>query len=379
MPEIMGSYLYELKPYIDKRKWKEASGNIDAALKSSPATYNEWAKKKSEIVEQVKEISKMKRELEELDKLASKATGAELRRISSLRGYEYKDGMRVRYGAGGIWQEMSKKEEGVSNKQIELSALGGSMGAMGRLTGISQKVASGLTRFAGGLTAAIGVVKKVYATAMELADKAAQMSNKLNAYGKFADMGTRTTMSRYGISAVQANAMQNALSQLGLSESDFGRMTKAQRDAYDELVNYYQEGMDRIDPAKLEEFYGTMDEFQMSLAKWKMDLQVTILKLFTQSDSFKRLMGSVQQFFATTIEFLSSPVVQWFFDTFIELLNSILTFVNSVFGFSSGSSSTTTNNTSTANNNYYIYGSDYASNDDLARSIALKQSNSMIG
>lgn len=374
MPEIMGSYLYELKPYIDKKKWKDVTGDIDAAIKSKGITWDDWERQKTSYANQIKAISNMKKELEQLDKMAKTATGSRLQQINTLRGYEIKDGKRVAYGEGGLWQKIGQQSQQAASKKIEMEALGGSVS--GKFGAGMAKVSGIFTKVAGAGMALIGAFKKVFETSMELANKAAKMSNQLNVGGSFMDMGTRDVMSRYGVNAVQANAMQSALTQMGLNESDLGRLTSAQREAYDELINHFQEGIDRIDPRKLEEFYDTMDEFQMAQAKWKMDIQNAILKLFAESDSFKKLTGSIQQFFELTVEFLESPVVQWFFDVFIEFLNGIMEFANfflGAFGGGESSGSSTTNNNTSNTNTYYIYGSDYANNDDLARSIALKQ------
>ena len=84
--------------------------------------------------------------------------------------------------------------------------------------------------------------------------------------------------------------------------------------------------------------------------------------------------------FEKSIQFLESDAVQWFLDTFIEFLSSLVDFGSWFLGLFSGSGSTTTNNTNNSSTNtFYIYGSDYSSNSELARSIALKQQGGGIG
>ena len=301
-----------------------------------------------------------------------------MNKFKGFRSYTDEDGVRIR--GEGLLGEFDELERSAATQKIDLETSSQNISGKSKFAASLAKFSGSITQAAGKVTAFIGAMQKGIETALELADKASQMANKLNTSGGFMDMGTRDTMARYGVDAVTANAMTSALAQMGLSETDFGRMTEKQREVYDELINHFQSGIDKIDSGKLEEFYETMDEFQLAQSKWKMDLQNSILKLFAESDSFKKLTGSLEKFFDATINFLESPLVQWFFDTFIEFLTAIVDFASWFLNiFNPGGSSNTTNNNNNSKNTYYIYGSDYASNDELARKIALETQSGGVG
>lgn len=383
---VLGSYLYELKPYINTSEWKKASGEIDKALKSSKISYDEWGSKKKEYGETVKEIARVEKQLETLDKMLNKTKDESLKEsLLKLKGVRSstitnEKEEQVTTPGTGLLGDLEKLRGAEKGQAIDLAM-------SSQMMSTTSKISGGLSKFASGITAAYGAtmsfvesIKKAINTSIEIANKAAEMSNKLNAFGAFGSTSTRDMMSRYGVSSTRANAMSTALAQMGLSESDIGRMTDKQRDVYDSLIQHFEDGINRIDSTKLEEYYETMEDFQLAQAKWKMDLQNTVLKIFAESDSFKKLTGSLANFFEKSIEFLESPVVQWFFDVFIEFLSSLVDFASWVLGiFGGGSSSTTTNNNNNSRNTYYIYGSDYSSNNDLARSIALETTGGGIG
>lgn len=379
--KIVESYLYELKPYVNTSAWRKASGDIDKALKSSNITYDEFAGKKNQYLETVKRMQQVQDQLKQVDKLISKASGDELARLNKFKGFRsYTDENGVRINGEGLLGEFDELEQSAARQKIDLETSSPNVSGKSKFAASLAKFSGSITQAAGKVTAFIGAMQKGIETALELANKASQMANKLNTSGGFMDMGTRDTMARYGVDAVTANAMTSALAQMGLSESDLGRMTEKQREVYDELINHFQEGINKIDTGKLDEFYETMDEFQLAQAKWKMDLQNSILKLFAESDSFKKLTGSLEKFFDATINFLESPLVQWFFDTFIEFLTAIVDFASWFLNiFNPGGSSSTTNNNNNSKNTYYIYGSDYASNDELARKIALETQSGGVG
>lgn len=385
--KILGSYLYELKPYINTSDWRKASGEIDKALKSSKISYDEWGDKKKAYGETVKEIARVEKQLETLDKMLNKTKDESIKEtLLKLKGFKSfvttneKGEQEVTSGEGllGKLETLRGKEKSAA---VDLAL------SLNMLSNTS-KISSGLSKFASGITAAYGsamafveTMKKAINSSLELANKAAGMANKLNAFGGFGSMGTRDVMARYGISATQANAMTAALNQMGLSESDIGRMTERQRKVYDNLIQHFQDGINRIDSRKLDEYYKTMEEFQLAQAQWKMDLQNTVLKIFAESDSFKKLTGSLANFFEKSIQFLESPVVQWFFDVFINFLSSLVDFASWFLGLVGvgGNQNNTTNNNNNSRNNYYIYGSDYANNNELARSIALETTGGGIG
>lgn len=380
---VINSYLFELKPYIDKKKWKDASGEIDTAIKSTKLSKDEWAQKKREYAEQIKEISRLKGEIQALEKEAAKLEKSG----NTVAANKIKD-MLQKFTTGpdgkltveGKKTELAELTAKAQDSKIYMDAMAGNVEGTSFATKMAG-FASGVTAATGALTSLYNTMKKAITGAIELVDKQAELSNKLNAFGSFGNMGVRDTMSRFGVSSLRANAMQSVMSYMGISESDFGRMTDAQRKTYDELISYYENGINRIDTNKLKDYYDTMDKFQMNYIKFQMDLKSTLLKMFAESESFKKLTGSLERFFEKFIDFLETPIVQWFLDTFLEFLSSLVDIATDIFSIFPGGNRSTTNNTTnnSATNTYYIYGSDYASNSDLARSIALEQQTGGIG
>lgn len=373
--KAVGSYLYELKPYIDTQAWKKASGDISKAIKSSNISTDEWKEKKDSFKKQLEEAGKLQSKIESLVKMQKSLEGSsnpvDKERYNAINQMLNGDGKRTK----GLLGDKKELLSSIRESQIELEAQEGNVGSKLNMQQMMSGFASKISAVSGSLTAFYSTLKKAITGSMELVEKQAEVANKLNATGAFGNMSTRDMMARYGVNSTRANAMSSALSMMGLSESDIGRMNSAQKKMYDELIDYYEQGMNKIDSTKLKEYYAILDEYQEKQAKWKIDLQTTILKMFSESESFNKLTGSLENFFEKSIEFLELDAVQWFFDTFIEFLSSIVDTASSILGFfGSGSSSGTTNNTSNqSTNTYYIYGGNSSSNQDLARQIALEQ------
>lgn len=380
--KVLGSYLYELKPYVDKKAWKKASGDIDESIKSSKISYDEWDKKRIAFENITEKAAKLKAMLDQVDIKLAKTSDEKTRSVlMKLRGATAVE-EHERTGLLGDLQTLIEKGR-ITKTEYETYA------PLVEMPSKLSKLSDGLSKFAGGITAAYGSVmsfveteKKIINSGIELANKASNMANKLNAYGAYGSMSTRDMMARYGVSVVRANAMNISLAQLGLSESDIGRMSVRERKAYDSLIQHFEDGIARIDTDKLNEYYGITEKFQLSQSKWKIDIQNSILRLFAESNTFKNLTGSLEKFFDKSVQFLETPQVQWFFDVFIQFLSTLVDFASNfmgMFGISSNNISTINNKNNNSRNTYYIYGSDYSSNTELARSIALETDSGGIG
>lgn len=377
--KVLGSYLYELKPYVDKKAWKKASGDIDESIKSSKISYDEWDKKRIAFETITEKASKLKAMLDQVDIKLAKTSDEKTRSVlMKLRGATATE-EHERTGLLGDLQTLLEQGR-LTKTEYETYA---------PLVSKLSRLSDGLSKFAGGITAAYGSVmsfveieKKVINSGIDLANKASAMANKLNAYGAYGSMATRDMVARYGVSAVRANAMNISLAQLGLSESDIGRMSVRERKAYDSLIQHFEDGIARIDTDKLNEYYEITEKFQLAHSKWKIDIQNSILRLFAESSTFKNLTGSLEKFFDKSVQFLETPQVQWFFDVFIQFLSTLVDFASNfmgMFGISSNNVSTINNSNNNSRNTYYIYGSDYSSNTELARSIALETDSGGIG
>lgn len=381
--KVMGSYMIELKPMIDKSKWEKATGDIGSAINASKISHKEWEKMQGEIADNVKRISKLKGEQQRLEKLRDELkyktdtySKLQVDRIDKLlKGDETK-------GEDGITKDIESLAAETAFKKKYMESFSGEIEEQKKTLQDSISDFSGKIRIVSdGLKKLYDVFKRAIQKSIEIADEVSEASNKLNAYGSFGSMNTRDVMSRYGVTSVRANAMTNALSMMGMSESDIGRMSQAQKKTYNELIEYYEKSVNRIDTDKLKNLYKITDDYQTAISKWKIGLETNKLKFFAESKSLDRLLGSLEKFFDSTIKFLDNSAVKFFLNTFIEFLSSLVDIASDILGIFGGNTTniTTSNSNNTSTNNYYIYGSNYANNNNLARTIALEQQTGGIG
>lgn len=274
------------------------------------------------------------------------------------------------------------KEKGLESKAV-VDAVADYAGAM-KSTGSKLKEAgstaiAGIGKFAAGVNIAITAVKQFADKIGEAIDKIANYSNQLNPLGAFGSQSQRDLMTRYGLSGTQALGFQNSLDALGMSESDIGRMTAEQRRVFNSLNEFWNEGIGKLDPDKLDRFTQSMSEYQEMQAKFQMGLQLSILKLVSESKTFDKFIGKIGDFFDVTLEFLGSPIVQSVFDGLIDFLTTVVTIlekamslISKIPGFGSVNQTNITNNNGNTSNNstYNIYGNDFHNNDELARQLS---------
>lgn len=372
--KIMGEYLYEIKPYVNKDAWRKASGEVRQQMSGGTISSEDFRRKQQDLMNDGAELSQYKRKIAELEKMrdSDKTSDEDKKRLTEMLGYKGDDDTP----ASGMYKELAKMEENFKQAGLETEAMGKMVKntAGTKMSAFSSKLSAGMAA----IQAYTEAMKKAINAAIDLADKATVQANKFNATGAFGSMATRDMMTRYGVSSSRANAMSNALNALGMSESDIGRMSAAQRKAYDELISYYEKGMNKIDLKKLKDYYKTIEEYQMTMAKFKIDTQQAILKLFANSKAFEKMTGSIGNLMEGVVDLMEEPAVQVFFDVFIGFLQGLVEFASWFLKIFGSGKDTSPNSSSTTNNNnqntYYIYGSDYRSNDELARSIALQQS-----
>lgn len=274
------------------------------------------------------------------------------------------------------------KEKGLESKAV-VDAVADYAGAM-KSTGSKLKEAgstaiASIGKFAAGVNIAITAVKQFADKIGEAIDKIANYSNQLNPLGAFGSQSQRDLMTRYGLSGTQALGFQNSLDALGMSESDIGRMTAEQRRVFNSLNEFWNEGIGKLDPDKLDRFTQSMSEYQEMQAKFQMGLQLTILKLVSESKTFDKFIGKIGDLMDATLEFLGSPLVQAVFDGLIDFLTTVVTIlekamslISKIPGFGSVNQTNITNNNGNTSNNstYNIYGNDFHNNDELARQMS---------
>lgn len=233
-----------------------------------------------------------------------------------------------------------------------------------------------VSKFSAVMGGAEMVIKSFVNKVGEALDNFSNYSNQLNPLGAFGNQNQRNLMSRYGMTGTQALGFANVLDAMGMSESDIGKMTDEQRRVFNSLNEFWNEGIGKIDPEKLERFNKTMSEYQEIQAKFQMGLQMTIMKMVAESPRFEKMVGKVEDFMDVTLEFLGSPLVQNVFDGLISFLTTVVTILEKAMrlisiipGFGA-KGDTITNNTTNSNSTYNIYGADFKSNDELARQIS---------
>lgn len=274
------------------------------------------------------------------------------------------------------------KEKGLESKAVvdAVADYAGSMKSTGsKLKEAGSNAVAGIGKFAAGVNIAITAVKAFADQIGEAIDKIANYSNQLNPLGAFGSQSQRDIMTRYGLSGTQALGFQNSLDALGMSESDIGRMTAEQRRVFNSLNEFWNEGIGKLDPDKLDRFTQSMSEYQEMQAKFQMGLQLTILKLVSESKTFDKFIGKIGDFFDVTLDFLGSPLVQAVFDGLIDFLTTVVTIlekamslISKIPGFGSANPTNITNNNGNTSNNstYNIYGNDFHNNDELARQLS---------
>lgn len=335
---------------------------IDKALEAAKK-YNQELEKQRKIVADVEKRLKSA-DLDDATRALLEQTKAKSEQV--IKDYTY-----------------GNKEKGLDSKAVvdAVADYAGAMKSAGtagsnfgdKLNGAVGKVSA----FAAGVQAAYTAVKAFVKQVYESVDKMAEYSNKLNPLGAFGSSSQRDLMTRYGMSGTEALGFSNVLNAMGMSESDIGKMTSSQREVFQSLMQFWNEGIGKLDPDKLERYTKTMQEYQEIQAKYNMGLQMTVLKLVSSSDSFSKLVGTLGNFMDTTLDFLSSPIVQTVFNGLIDFLNTVFSILNAIMklisyipGFGGSSASITNNTTNNSNSTYNIYGSDFRSNDELARQIS---------
>lgn len=243
------------------------------------------------------------------------------------------------------------------------------------LSGGFSKATSGISKFSAGIGMAQRVVQLFVDRIGKALDDFAKTSNALSPLGAFGSQSQRSLMTRYGMTGTQALGFSSTLEAMGMDESQIGNMTADQRRVFESLQNFWNEGMGKLDPDALDRYTETMSKYQEMQAKFDMGMQMTVLKLVSNSPQFERMVGKIGDLMDASLEFMNSPAVQWVFDSLIQFLTSVITLlergmrlISKIPGFGGGGSQITNN--SSTQNSFNIYGTNYASNDELARQIS---------
>lgn len=286
---------------------------------------------------------------------------------------------RFKEQGGQLTLEEYKKYESLKKQVSTMDMTPGVPTKTGRFAVIGVKLIEKISGVATQIGSLIEVIRWANEIGQKIAENAAKISNQfVSSKSMFVDKGTRNIMATFGINATGAQGIQAALSGAGMDISDLGIATAGQRKIFSRLYRTYMEGINSIDPEKLEAFNENVQEYQALRAEFDIKIQTAIMKVLAESGALPRLLESLEKGLDAIIELISSPLVQFAFDTVINFLTAIIELGNTLtLGLAhivnGGHSTTNTwNNSSTTN---YNYGNTYNGGFGTALSLQSSQIN----
>lgn len=226
--------------------------------------------------------------------------------------------------------------------------------------GISKTIAG----VGGTMAIIIASVKVLYDLFKKLTDKATEFSNKMiTANSAFVNKETRDLIGRFGVSSQTATGMSSVMNLMGISVDDMKRLTPGQMTLYSKLMNRWTQGMNSIDPKKMQYFNEVMQNFQSEFASAKLELQIQLYQMLIEmAPSLEKLFNSFISFFKSISDFITSPVITNFISAIGEILSFFLNISTLLFDISTGNwgklgediRNLSGGNTSTTNTTYNI-------------------------
>lgn len=386
--QVITEFLATISPSYNVQQWQSVAGDIGNKLnvilgKTIFSGTNERIKelekqldiliqKRDTISKSIRQTSNQRESLltqiEEIDKDTSLSDEEKTQRKAPLQE-QLKNVEELlskqRAAQKNVVDEINKTSTTIDSTNTKLANFGGSL-------------SKSVLYIAGFVTA----VKAAWEAAQQIAEEASEISNRFISQGSiFVDTDIRDIMARFGISSEQAQSMSAASKALGIDLSDYSRLTAGQRQAFDELMSHYQEGIDSIDDEKLQKFNESVQEYQLTVVQFQMDLQLALQKILTESDAVPELLDTIGDAMESITKIISSDAFQTAADIILGIINGILefataplNFLGSLFGGGSSSTTTTTNNT-TNNNNFNINTSGGISSQQLALDLSMQLQN----
>ena len=344
-------YLAVVKPSFDGNAWKQVSGQIQTTL-SKPF---DFISKKSN-----KNLQEAQEKLKSLDKA----------RLTALDNVRVGDTESEK-----LFEQADKEYEDQQKKVAELTK-------KYEESVVAQKEFANKTIKAGAYLALLSVaVNKAKDAALEMAEAATDISNKfLSQSSMFVDTETRGVMAKFGVNAKTAQVISAAADELDIDLADYSKLTYGQRKAFNELMNYYQEGINNIDPEKLERFNKATQQYQLDRAKFNIKLKTSLSELVAESDGATEVLSTISNAMESISNILSSDAVKTGYNFVMDIINGILKFVTTPLNwlgnmFGSGNTNNTTTNTVTTNTTVNTSGGVNA--EQLAVDIGLQVQNAM--
>lgn len=361
--KVITEYLATISPSYNKQQWDSAASKMGDTLQSTIGKQFLTGADK-----QIKELEKKLNVLKQKRDLISKSIAS----TSQSRDSVFEEMKSVKDSTQlsdeekqSRLSELQKQYDGLSEilskqRKAQGDTIQSINSTSSKLEGLNGKVGDygGKISKASGYLAAFSTAVNLASEAAEyFVNKATESSNKfVSSNSIFFDEGIRDLQAKYGISNTQAQSMSASMDALGIDVSDFAKLPEGTRKAFDELMQHYQDGLNSIDPDKLDRFNDATQEFQLMQAKFQMDVQLAWTKLLANSDALPDLLETLGNALEGITDILGSEAFQVGGDILIGVINGILEFVTTPLNLlgkvlKGGSDNSTTNNNATTNNN----------------------------
>lgn len=344
-------YLVSIKPDVDPGLWNKATGNIRSTIQK--AIFSPLTKELDKARAQLKSLTEQKTKILATLKSGKDESGKELTA-------EQKEAL-----------ETESKQLGEAIKGISGSIKVGE----DKLKGLSEHFSkAGVI-----MTAYIAVVKSAIETAKKVIKESEKISNQFVSQSSIkVDTGVRDIMGKFGVDTQTALGISTAAETLGYDLNEYSKWTNAQREAFSELMQTYQSGIDAIDPQKLEDFNKATQEYQLMVAKFQVKMKVALTDLFASSEAVQGIMETFAKTLDSIANILSSDAVKEAFDLIMGIIDGILKFVTAPLNWlGGGSSSSVTNNNRSVTVNNNISSTGGINSEQLAVDIGLSVRNAM--
>ena len=223
---FLQEYVFSLIPKVDSSALKGASKQIatkisESMQSSAQSFYNELNKEEN--------VKGLKSQIELIERF--KEQGGQL----TLEEYKKYESLKKQVST----MDMTP---GVPTKTGKFAVIG---------VKLIEKIAGAITA----INASIEVTQAVEEVAKKVVAQVTKISNQfVSSQSMFVNKDTRNIMATFGVNAAGAQGIQAALSGSGMDVSDLGIATAGQRKLFSRLYGAYIEGINSIDPEKLEAF-----------------------------------------------------------------------------------------------------------------------------
>lgn len=391
MPEsdknVIQEYLAIISPSYNMQEWEQASTTIGNKLQTvlGKVLLRGTNKTIKELEKQLDDLSRRRDSINRdiaITQQKRDAIDAEIDRVRSDASLSDSD---KESQLSSLRQERDALDGLLKSQKAQQTNIGSTIeNVKSSLENASQQV----TDFGGWITKVsvfLGIfatmLKKAWEAAQKIIDAATEVSNNfVTQDSMFVNEDVKNTMARFGVGNMQAQSMLQASSYLGIDLSDYSTLTAGQRRAFDELMTHYQQGLESIDPDKLDRFNDSVQKYQLMQAKFDMDIQLILQKILAESDVLPELLETAESFMESITNILGSKAFQTGAEILFGIINGILEFVSAPLNFIGklfrGSDSSTTNNTTnTTNNNNVTVNTTGISSKQLALDLSMQMQN----